>query len=518
MAKQSKAVRRKQDYSDRYIIRMQGGKTGLVEATSKMDISEFRVFATALTMILPDDEDFTEYEIRVNDIIKLFDLPNDGRYYEIFKDATLKIMERKFVIYEQKEDGIEYKTTIPLIIESSEPVPVMEQNRIRLQFHPKLKPYLLELQREYLTVDIRNITDLGSQYSVKLYFILKHQQRLGNKKVRYEVSRLRTIFGLEDNEYSLYGNFKQKIIQKGIKDINKHTDLRVTKIEEHKKVRAIEAITFYLEEGVATRQTVLANTKPKRQVVKSSNGKVVISQGIERMQANDIIEAEVVEMQDEDITSIDNTVVEALYAKVKKYKISKSTIKSWLEELPLEQVQMGIDYVLEKIKAGDSIKNIGGYINNMVRTPSLFELKQEQQQQQKQHRIEQHKQQVKAQEEQNFEKQKNDLLNMYTQAKISKVIELFAQHDELAGEYIRELEQEASKDKPRFLDRMAWDKFSEVSKEGSDYEQLMTAIDKAGFSFRTHVGDWMTERFSDEIETINQQFHAQAEQLGINLV
>ena len=180
MSKKSK-VRKKQDLTDRYNIRLQGGKTGLVEATSKMDVSEFRVFATALTMILPEDEDFLEYELRIGDVIKLFNLPNNGMYYDLFRDAAMKILERKFVIFEQKEDGIEYKTTIPLIIETSEPVPVDEQNRIRIQFHPKLKPYLLQLKKEYLTVDIRNLSDLSSQYSVKMYLILKHQYNLGHR-------------------------------------------------------------------------------------------------------------------------------------------------------------------------------------------------------------------------------------------------------------------------------------------------------------------------------------------------
>ena len=44
MVKKSNFLRKKQDYQDRYVIRMQGGKTGFVEATSKMDIHEFRVF------------------------------------------------------------------------------------------------------------------------------------------------------------------------------------------------------------------------------------------------------------------------------------------------------------------------------------------------------------------------------------------------------------------------------------------------------------------------------------------
>ena len=211
MSKKSK-VRKKQEYQDRYIIRMQGGKAGLVEATSKMDINEFRVFMTMLTMVLPDDEDFIEYEIRTQDVIKLYSLSDDGRYYEAIRDAAERLFNKKFVIYEKKEDGEIYRTTIHLIDETSEPVKASEQNRIRLKFNPKLKPYLLQLQKEYLTIDVRNIASIQSPNSVKLYLILRHQYNLGNKKVKYSLVRLREILAVTDSEYPLYGNLDRKSV------------------------------------------------------------------------------------------------------------------------------------------------------------------------------------------------------------------------------------------------------------------------------------------------------------------
>jgi plasmid replication initiation protein len=92
----------------------------------------------------------------------------------------------------------------------------------------------LELQREYLTIDIRNIANVQSPTSVKMYLILKHQFNLGNRRARYSVARLREILAIQDNEYPMYGNFKQKILQKTINDFEKYTDLVVTQLEEEK--------------------------------------------------------------------------------------------------------------------------------------------------------------------------------------------------------------------------------------------------------------------------------------------
>jgi plasmid replication initiation protein len=81
-----------------------------------------------------------------------------------------------------------YRTTIHLIDETSEPVKESEQNRIRLKFNPKLKPYLLQLQKEYLTIDVRNIASIQSPNSVKLYLI-----DILNSNCLYYRVRVRTL-------------------------------------------------------------------------------------------------------------------------------------------------------------------------------------------------------------------------------------------------------------------------------------------------------------------------------------
>ncbi|WP_028523278.1 replication initiation protein [Runella limosa] len=415
MAKKELSKRRKQDLQDRYTIRIQGGKSGLVEATSKMDIHEFRVFATMLTMVLPDDEDFTTYELRVQDIIKLFSLKKDGRYYELMRDAAHRLLDRKFVIYETKDDK-EYKTTINLITETSEPVSEINKNHILLQFSPKLKPYLLQLKKEYLTIDIRNIQDITSHYSVKLYLVLKHQQRLGNSKAKYTVERLRTILAIDEGEYELYGSFKQQVIRRAMNDIEKYTDLSIWKIEEEKSGRSVSAIIFYLKDKEAPRQQELKIKKQQNSVLKKSDGRVVIEASeVEEVSITEHTEI-VVTKNKQGANDIDST-----FQRVKKYKIAKSTVKEWFKELPKEQIQLGIDYVLNEVKAGKPTKNIGGYINQMVRTPSLFEVAQEEKiEQERKHT----QQQVKQAQQQSIKEQADALKAQAHDMKLSILAEV----------------------------------------------------------------------------------------------
>lgn len=499
------SVRRKQDYQERYTIRIQGGKAGLVEATTKMDISEFRLFATVLTMILPDDEDFTEYEIRIPDIIKLFDLNRNGKYYEAFKDAALRLMDRKFVVYEKKEDGKEYKTTIPLSIQTSEPVLVGEQNRIRLQFHPKLKPYLLDLQREYLTVDIRNITEIQSHYSVKLYFVLKHQQRLGNKKVRYEVSRLRQILAIEEHEYPLYGSFKQKVFQKGIDDINKYTDLEITKIEEHKQVRSVVAITFHL--APKERQLEIKIPKPQRQVLKSSGGKVIVTNSAEAQNLPDDSVVEILPKQ--------NKLFEEVYKQVEQYNVSKTTVYAWINEFPKEQIILGINYVFEKIRVGEKIQNIGGYINQMVRMTALYDSYKEEKQKKT---TNSQKIDIEANlksEKVELEKLKTKFNESYFNAKNEFYLGLLTEN--VLNNIVKYLTEEKAKEKPSLVISMSYEQLMRVSGGNINKNTFVKAMSEAGFTFTAFISEWFDTNFPDDVAKFKKQFKNEASKLGIEL-
>lgn len=344
-------TRKKLNYQERYQIRMQGGRGGLVEASSKMDIHEFRVFMTMLTLVLPEDNDFAEYELRTKDIIRLFSLGDDGRYYHAIRDAAARLFNRNFVFVETKEDGKEYKVTIHLLDETSEPLDEAEQNRIRVKFNPKLKPYLLQLKKEYLTIDVRNVENLQSPHSLKLYMVLKHQFNLGNRKVSYTISRLKEILALEAHEYSLYGNFKQKIIKKGIKDLEKHTDLKIHKLEEIKSGRAVEMVVFHLEG--------MSSVKTKKSYKDRGSDEVLAES----------------KFDDYELDPKSNPLISNAAAKihnlVSQY-ISQDTVQKWIDQYPIEQIEKGISYGLKQIKKG-KVKNPGAYLQKIVATVEIVD-------------------------------------------------------------------------------------------------------------------------------------------------
>jgi len=360
-AASNKPARLKKESDSRYTIRLRAGKYGMIEAISKFDLHEFRLFGTMLTMIQPSDSEFTSTVINVGDVVKLFALSRGARNYEDIRTAALRLQKKFLEVYEEI-DGIPYKTTVPLLDQSSEPLNARDRNHIRVKFHSKLKPYLLELKREYLTADLRYVVGIQSIYTIQMYAVLKNQFNLGNKSPKYSLVRLREILSISPELYVKYGSFKQQIIMRAVRDINTYTDLEIKELVEEKQKRQIISITFVLEAKTVVRwQSTKA--APEQPELEFTPAEVV----------EELAEAEPTPAPTPSEKGL-NALVDEFYALVERYEISHRTVEEWVELLPEDQIRRGINHVLSEIRNGVKIKrSIASYIVAMVNSTKLTE-------------------------------------------------------------------------------------------------------------------------------------------------
>ncbi|OIN55596.1 replication initiation protein [Arsenicibacter rosenii] len=514
MAK-GKSARSKKDISEKYSIRIQGGKHGLVEASYKMDIMEFRIFATMLTMVLPEDQDFTEYVISVTDIIRLFNLSKSGQLYDMVRSAADKLLDRKFIINEINEDGIEYENKINMLASVKTPVSKKYQNHIKVTFHPDLKPYLLRLQKEYLTVDVRNIVDIQSPYSVKLYFVLKHQIKLGNTKVKYSLGRLRQIMTVGDDEYPLYGNFKQKILKKAQTDIEAYTDLRISEMEEEKQGRAVHAVIFHLENKQPARLEIAPHSSKPIRLRKIKDG-VVQDIDVEEIlrQENHY---EVHTAPEDEIRVVDPEA--QLLDRVRQYKVTKATVQDWLKHSTLEQIDFTIDYVERLISSGTKVKNIGGYLNKMVKTPGLFDSFKHQQEEQETRKKQKEQTEKRAKASEDLQQKRDELAEAYLDAKVNRGIALFDEQDSLARQLFDHIRDKAQAPKPSFMETVAWEALEKIMDHDVCAERFVQILEgTGGMTLKFHVLEVLQRMFTAEFSSVKADYEAQARGLGMALI
>ncbi len=374
----------------------------LVEARYKFDIWEVRVFAKALTLIKPSDVDFKTYNIYIGDLLKDLNLSDKGDNYQSVKDAARRLMKRVIEVERETPEGIKWFET-PLIVSVEGFKDPKEGNYISVQFHPNLKPYLLELKARYLVYDIRNLWGLSSVYSVRVYELLKQYEKIGKRK--FKIDDLRLILGLTQGEYPLYANFKQKVILKAQKDLETSTDIKFS-FDEEKQGKKIDAIIFRISKNVKQNQQIQPEQAPEsKQTAEILRGPLFIK----------------------------------TLEQVGEWGITETTLNILLKEHGEENVNDGLICTLESIKHQKIKDNIGGFFIKAVEEgwKSSEQIKQLSVAQKKQKLALQKEQ---AQQEVVLLENKLQELSLDRSGEANKVIQKLTQADPfLAGEAISKI-------------------------------------------------------------------------------
>lgn len=199
----------------------------LINAKYKLSTAEIRFVMVALTQLENEDTEFTEYEIKVSELEeKLQAEQNETRLKQFAKKLLSKPLEVPtedgFILANWFAD-IEY---------------IKGQAKFRVSFSKKLKPYLLDLKKRYVSYNLKNILPLTSSYSVRIYQMLKEYEKL---KIRYiKVDELMDILQVP-NSYKIYNRFKEKVLQVAEKELAEHTDICFT-FEEEKEGRKVDRL------------------------------------------------------------------------------------------------------------------------------------------------------------------------------------------------------------------------------------------------------------------------------------
>ena len=207
----------------------------LVEASYRLSVSEQRVMALLVTQIHPNDEDFKPYRFKVANLEKLVadgDRKQQGLYSRV-KALTRGLQEK--VLQIREPDGL-LQVSWLCAAKYFEGV-----GEVELEFSPRLKPYLLQLQERFTSYKLGNVVKLRSRYSVRLYELLKQYESLGKRS--FELAELRRILGLSESELARWVDFKRFVLEVAKRELPKKTDLGFS-YTTRKHVRAVAWVDF----------------------------------------------------------------------------------------------------------------------------------------------------------------------------------------------------------------------------------------------------------------------------------
>lgn len=207
----------------------------MIEASYRLSVSEQRVMALLVTRIHPNDEDFKPYRFKITELEKLVTdsaRKHKGLYSRVkaltrgLQEKVLQIREPNRILQVSWLSAAEY---------------LDGEGEVELEFSPRLKPYLLQLQERFTSYKIRNVIKLRSGYSVRFYELLKQYEPLGQRS--FDLPGLRTTLGVPDTELTRWVDFKRKAIDVAERELPKKTDLAFS-YTVRKRARAVAFVDF----------------------------------------------------------------------------------------------------------------------------------------------------------------------------------------------------------------------------------------------------------------------------------
>ena len=208
----------------------------LINASYKLSIRESKLILAIASMVNAFDEEFKDYIISIKDFAKFLevDLSKNENLYSKVKRASGLLLSKRVTIHEKEGDfqtvwlsGIKYYD---------------DERTVAVNFHPKLKEYYLQLQKS-TQCRVENITNLNSEYSLKIYECLKQYEKIGSRI--FDLLELKKFLGVE-KQYDRYYNLKLRILLVTQKEISEKTDI-CFEFEEIKEGRNIKAIKFHIK-------------------------------------------------------------------------------------------------------------------------------------------------------------------------------------------------------------------------------------------------------------------------------
>lgn len=153
------------------------------------------------------------------------------KWSEIIKDKGIKYHQGRFVDYISYAEGAGY---------------------VELVFGSQVIPQITDLTKIFSSYEIEQTKNLN-RYGLRLYELLIKWRSVGHTNIM-TMENLKNQLGLLPNEYKVMGDFKKRVLDKAVTEINEHTDI-TAEYEQHKQGRTITGFTFKFKQKAKTKTT-----------------------------------------------------------------------------------------------------------------------------------------------------------------------------------------------------------------------------------------------------------------------
>jgi len=258
--KQKRALEDKQNYS-------------VVKANSLIQQSRFylttqeqKIILYLVSKIKPEDKELSFYEFDIIEFCNVCDIDSDnGKNYKNIKQTLKNLRDKSIWVTDENGDETLYAWLDHVKV-------IKKSSKVTLKINELMKPYLLQLSSNYTQYTLYYVLAMRSQYSIKLYEVLKSYQY--KFRCEFDLDDFKRILGAE--KYQRHADFMRYVLTPAMTEIGELSDIKAT-YELYKTGRKFTRIMFTIKQLSSKEEWERRHTKiNKRLNSKNPEGQVTM--------------------------------------------------------------------------------------------------------------------------------------------------------------------------------------------------------------------------------------------------
>ena len=182
-----------------------------------LNITELKALAFVLSKIKPTDAEQPEYTFSIKDYCQVcgIDYKNGGNY-EYIKSTLKGLRDKSFWLQDEKGN----ETTVGWLGK----VKINKgSGKVSVKLDEDLQQYVFGLFENYTQYELLSTLPMKSAYSFRIYELLKSYAF--TKKHVFDIDELKRLLMAE--HYINFKDFRKKVVEVAVKEINLYTDIEV---------------------------------------------------------------------------------------------------------------------------------------------------------------------------------------------------------------------------------------------------------------------------------------------------
>lgn len=219
----------------------------VIEASYRLTLNEQRLVLACIQKIKKGQriDPATPFVVTASDFSDMFAVSLDRAYSELQTVAD-RLYERSVTVYQPDPDEPALAATKTRWITAIDYIPT--GGKVRLYFSSKMIPYISMLEGGFTRYNMEYIAKMNSVYGIRFYELMKSWLFGEPRKTKtVEIDEIKELLALKDEkgnyQYPSIKDFKLRVLDKAMEDINTHSDLTAS-YEDKKTGRKITHFTF----------------------------------------------------------------------------------------------------------------------------------------------------------------------------------------------------------------------------------------------------------------------------------